>query len=220
MKKVCCLLLFWAAQLLTPVYAYESSKPLAELDKELEKKVIALITADVEITTIKAGGVRDANVIWSTDARNNLILALKRLFSKSDDKASFINALTARDNDNVGKFIALQSIVNLSILAHIQSPLPSKQKFDWSVGDDFRMLKQYLNADFGLFVFIRSGFSSVKTKAGYQTGFVSLVNLTNGNTVWFEHHKNRIGDFRNSEKAWLAVQRLMKNFPAIGEILR
>ena len=196
-------------------FAYESMIPLSNLEDELKDQKIALVSIDVEVTQITGTQSRDANVIWSVNARKNIIRDLDRLISHCDINQSAINALAAANDNQVRQSIALQSIINLSILGHIQSPLPSKQDFDWSVGDQLKILKQYVDADLGLFLFIRAGYTADQSIAEHQAGFVSLVDLDSGKTVWFDHHLNISGDFRDAEKVSDAMGILMRDFPGV-----
>ena len=199
--------------LFNPAIAFESVKPLDDLEKEIKDKVIALISIDVEITRINPDHNQDASVIWSSNARKNIMVILNQLLSKTDGNLPILSKPATGLDRHTVQVIALQSIINLSILGHIQSPLPSKQKFEWSVGEDMRILKQHIDADVGLFLFVRGGFSSETDTPEYQAGFVSLVNLNNGNTIWFDYHTGIAGDFRDPDKAKSSMQILMKNFP-------
>ena len=201
-------------------FAYESRMLLDELEKELKNKNIALISIDVEITQIKPNKSKDANEIWSISARENIIDTLNRLIVSTGATMPVLNKNTATKSDQIEQAVALQSIINLSILGHIQSPLPSKQSFDWSVGEQLRILKQFSNADFGLFLFVRAGFKTEISMPEYQAGFISLVNLNNGNTVWFDHNMTISGSFHEAERANVAMQDLMKDFPVAKVKLR
>lgn len=202
------------------VFAYESRTRLSALEKELKQKDIAVISIDVEITQIKSNKSKDANVTWSASARENIIDSLNRLIINSAVTVPLLNKIAAENAEKIEQSIALQSIINLSILGHIQSPLPSKQTFDWSAGDGLRVLKKYGNADYGLFLFVRAGFKTDKSIPEYQAGFISLVNLGNGNTVWFNHHMTISGSFHESGKVDVAMRDLIKGFPGTKETHR
>ena len=202
------------------VYAYESSMPLTELTQQLHNKKIALISIDVEIAEIKSNYVKDANQKWSAYARENIITILNLFLSGSGNELPMLNKPDSGIDRQTRQLIALQSIINLSILGHIQTPLPSKTGFKWSGGVQMSRLKQHVDADLGLFLYIRGGFSTVSNTAEFQAGFVSLVNLDNGETIWFDHHTRIAGDLRNPAKAISSMQILMRNFPVNSSWLK
>ena len=212
-KQIILILVFSIVLVFNQARAFESVLPLPELNQEIDNKVVAIISLDVEITEQKTDDSRDANQNWSNLARINILSALEALLLKTDTEFPGLAETAMLENPQALQIIALQSIINLSILGHVQSPLPSKQHFDWSQGPDISLLQRYVEADLGLFLFVRAGIDTDLPTPQYQAGFVSLVDLKNGNTIWFDHATQINGDFRDTAGAIMAMKTLMKNFP-------
>jgi hypothetical protein len=90
------------------------------------------------------------------------------------------------------------------------------------------VLRERTGADYALFVHVRDSYASDGRKlvmiagaalrtglmGGVQSGFASLVDLQNGDIVWFNQLGRVTGDLRAREPATETVKMLLKDFPA------
>lgn len=181
------------------------------LEQKLENKKIILIASDIEVAKITGASVRDTSANGTILAEQNVQHAIEEFFSHA---AFNYMAQVAFTNQKLVRLVALQRIVEKSILSNSQSPLPSKNNFNWSLGSDSALLKNVVNADYGLFVFIRAGFK-VNDKVAYQTALISLVELNTGKTVWFNAQTNLPGDLRDPGKSLDTLSTLFHRFPGL-----
>ena len=89
------------------------------------------------------------------------------------------------------------------------------------------MLNERYEADYALFVYLRDSYASAGRVAffifaaalgvgipmGQQVGFSSLVDLENGDVVWFNRLARGVGDLRKPGPAADSVELLLWDFP-------
>ena len=140
--------------------------------------------------------------------------------------------LSARDLDELGELNVLHGAVAEAIFVHHflgdSWRLPTKKgALDWSLGDAVEPLRRKSGADYALFLWIRDSYASAERKAamiamaflgvgltgGAQVGYASLVNLKDGQVVWFNALNRASGDLREAKAAEETVQVLLRNFP-------
>ena len=107
--------------------------------------------------------------------------------------------------------------------------MPTKEKFDWSIGKKVSILKKEYKSDYALFMFIRDQYSSTERMiynvvtallfpgviplGGTQTAFASLVDLKNGDIIWFNGYYRSFGDIRDVDSAIQTLDKLFEQFP-------
>ena len=107
--------------------------------------------------------------------------------------------------------------------------LPTKENFDWSIGNKVKLLKKKHKSDYAIFIFFRDQYSSTQRViynivtailfpgiipiGGSQLAFASLVNLNNGEITWFNGYYRSFGDVRDLENARDTVNKLFEEFP-------
>ncbi len=207
----------------------------AKLDTN--KSRVVLMPIDIQVTELTAAGLEEPKAGWTEAARQNLIgalnatmaehgLTLRRYKMPKSKKRQ-------RRDDQLEK---LHSTVGGTILVHHYSQmnwLPTKQgEMDWTLGSTARQLGNDQNAEYALYVFMRDSyatsgrkaamvastiFSSVLgtpvAKAGERVGFASLVDLRDGDVVWFNVLYSDTGDIREAEPAREVVDDLISGFP-------
>ncbi|MBP2313776.1 hypothetical protein [Azospirillum soli] len=194
---------------------------------------IVLMPLDVELAELSASGMQEPKADWTEAGRAHLAAAFQA--EQSDlglQIAGFDEAAMKPEVvDTLHQLQKLHAKVGHAILMHhFFEPLklPSKRgKFDWSLGPSARALREATGADYALFVWVRDSYSSggrvalmvaaallgVSVQGGSQIGFASLVDLENGDIVWFNRLLRGMGDLRTAEPARETAKVLLTEFP-------
>jgi hypothetical protein len=189
---------------------------------------VVVMPADVELFSISAGGVQEPRADWTEQAQKHL---QQELLNQRSRLARQVSPLKTELHDPMAELNGLHGAVAQSIfLHHIQgiSKLPTKNgELRWSLGEAVKDLREQTQADYALFVWIRDSYASAERKAamiamallgvglsgGAQVGYASLVNLKDGQVVWFNALTRASGDLREAKAAEETVEALLKNFP-------
>lgn len=193
-----------------------------------EQAKVLIMPADVELFSISGGGVTEPRADWTENAQK---LLQQELMQKRNNLARKISQLQVEWHEPVAELNNLHGAVAQSIfLHHVQgvSKLPTKKgELRWTLGDAVQALREQSRADYALFVWIRDSYASAERKAamiamaflgvglagGAQVGYASLVNLKDGQVVWFNGLARASGDLREAKGAEETVQALLRNFP-------
>jgi hypothetical protein len=213
--------------------AATSFRTLNRLPDESAKRRIVLLTPDVELNILHAGGVQEPQAEWTRNARRYIGENLARRFRNINASMTEGPALDPDVTDDAREvqLLKLHGAVGLAILLH-QYPtayqLPTKAgKFEWSLGPGTSHLKKKYGADYALFVFVRDSYASsgrvafiilaallgASVQGGVQLGFASLVDLETGRVVWFNRLARAAGDLRTPAAAEETVTQLLADFP-------
>jgi len=187
-------------------------------------QTVLLMPRDVELSLLTTGGLHEPNAAWTDTARRNVDAALGQVYEQDGARLE--------DHPAHVQLVKLHQAVGQSILLHKFQPgfqLPVKgERFDWSLGEDSRALKQAYGADYALFVHFRDSFSSggrvaakvllallvgAHIQGGQQAGFASLVDLDSGRIVWFNRLVSGAGDLREPDSARAATESLLTDLP-------
>ncbi|MBT3237775.1 MAG: hypothetical protein HOL37_07990 [Rhodospirillaceae bacterium] len=208
--------------------SFYTSKKLAP-----ETKHIALVSPDVELSILNAGGMNEPQAEWTKLAEEHLSNSIRKKLKTLnvtlvDNQTT--RELQAGDSQEV-QLIKLHQAVGSTILEHQYNQpfrLPSKKgKFEWTLGKDVRYLKEKYGADYALFIYVRDSYTSpgrataivvaalfgVGIQGGVQIGFASLVDLNSGDIVWFNRLARTSGDLRTEKSSRETVSLLLNNFP-------
>ncbi|MFY9184923.1 hypothetical protein [Limnohabitans sp. Hippo3] len=193
-----------------------------------EQARVVIMPADVELFSISAGGVQEPRADWTEQAQKHL---QQELLHQRSNLARQVSPLKSELQDPMAELNGLHGAVAQSIfLHHIQgiSKLPTKNgELRWTLGEAVKDLRDQTQADYALFVWIRDSYASAERKAamiamaflgvgltgGAQVGYASLVNLKDGQVVWFNALNRASGDLREAKAAEETVQVLLRNFP-------
>lgn len=191
---------------------------------------IVVMPTDIELFSVSAGGIAEPKADW-TDAANRYFKAA--LSKKKTGLGVDSVDLSEKDADDLAEINTLHAAIARSIQAHHFGPgilrLPTKDgKLDWSLGDPVREIGQRTGAQYALFSWIRDSYASPERIAatialafigigiapgGMQQGYASLVDLSTGRVVWFNHLMRGYGGLREPEKAAETLDALLTNFP-------
>jgi len=114
-------------------------------------------------------------------------------------------------------------------LRPVQGGKPAKHyKLDWTLGPETARLRDVTGADYAMFVYTHDSYGDAGRKvaqllmaglfgaympAGVHIGYAGLVDLHNGDIVWFNTDLAMGGDPRDSDGAQKRVGQLLEGFP-------
>ena len=198
-----------------------------------EEPRILLVRPDVTLAELSAGGVPTVKADWTEMARTHIRDAL--LETLQNDGATVLLTDSYNDDSPLSpeevQLEKLHSAVGKSIRAfqvNQATRLPTKEVFDWSLGPGVKWYRDQYDADFVLLVHIEDSYSSggrraaqvmaavlfgVALPGGIQQGFASLVDLRDGEVVWFNQLFRDTGDLRELEPARETIDALLLGFP-------
>ena len=203
-----------------------------KLERGNKTAYVLLMTPDVQLGEVTAGGLVEPNAEWTAIAEKHVVAALKEQLAKRKSRLVLYRSPKA-DTPKARihtQLIKLHDAVGSSILLHkfASPPLPTKEdKFDWTLGPQARIVGHEYGADYALFVYLRDTYTSpgrvavmvlaavlgVGVPGGTQIGFASLVDLKTGDVLWFSRLARASGDLRTPSAAAESVETLLKDFP-------
>ena len=228
MKRV--LGLLFSAMLLSGCVtnSFYTSKKLAP-----ETKRIALVSPDVELSIMNAGGINEPQAEWTKLAEKHLSDSIRKKLATFN--VQLVDNQTTREmqveDSREVQLLKLHEAVGATIMTHQYIPqlrLPNKKgEFEWTLGKNASYLKDKYGAEYALFIYVRDSYTSggraaaivvaalfgVGIQGGTQVGFASLVDLSSGDIVWFNRLMRGSGDLRTPEASVETVSLLLNNFP-------
>ena len=194
--------------------------------------VVLLMTPDVQLSQVTAGGLNEPHAEWTVAGLGNVGQAVADAM-RSRDAAVVPYAEPIDEPDRMEselQLVKLHRAVGTSILIHkyMGLALPTKTNiFDWSMGPDVQQLGEAYKADYALFVYLRDSYVTpgrvavivamaalgVGMPGGVQAGYASLIDLRTGEVLWFNRLVRGTGDLRTPGPAHEAVQALLDGFP-------
>jgi len=167
-----------------------------------------VVLADVEISVMTAGGMLEPRADWTESGRMFLLQSLDALLGRKSQ--TLVRYQDSSEPDVAyadAQILKLHDVVGTTIFKHrMGAPvelLPTvKDRFDWSLGPGVRALGERHGAQYALIVFVRDGHESAgRIFAGIaaaaiagvvlapprKEGFASLVDLSTGDLLWFNH---------------------------------
>ena len=219
--------LLLVAGLFLALAAHAQQNLLEGFSKLPEGARVVLMPMDVELFSISGGGVLEPQAEWTENALKHLKTAY---YAKKQDLKADLSEMSDEPDEAIDDLNRLHGAVGTAINMHHLGilKLPTKDsKLDWTLGDSVSAVKQKTKADYALFTFVRDSYASGERVAamllaaafgvglggGVQTGYASLVDLSNGRVVWFNRLLRATGDLREADKARESLDSLLKNFP-------
>ena len=213
-----------------------SSKYQEFLDQPREVRVL-LMPIDIELSELSAAGMLEPKAEWTVRATDAFTNALRKELKKKN--ASLRLAEIPADNPAKAhtyyQLLKLHDTVAQTIMTHqfnARLRLPTKNgELDWGLGPGVHVLHEDYDADYALFIDIQDIYVS-KARVGlmvlaaalqlnpfllinipgFQEGYISLIDLENGDLVWFHQFSKRTGDLRDHESALDVVEDLLEDF--------
>ncbi len=188
---------------------------------------VVLMPIDVELFSISAGGVLEPQAEWTSQALENLETAFH---NRQNKNTVVFSELPDEPDEAIDDLNRLHGAVGAAISLHYFGPLnlPTKEKrLEWTLGPDVASIRQKTGADYALFTFMRDSYASSERVAtmvvaalfgvglpgGVQVGYVSLVDLSTGDILWFNQLVRGSGDLRTTTAAKESLDTLLDHFP-------
>ena len=192
---------------------------------------IIVFRPDVSVGSVGIGGVTQANADWTATARTNLASAMRKHQGARGNELIFLPDQDGEKAQLVGDYQALFRAVAGAVITHkfYGAKLPTKKgRFDWTLGPGAAKLGAIADGDYALFVYSEDAYGDAGRKvaqllmaglfgayvpAGIHVGYAGLVDLSNGNLVWFNVDPAAGGDPREAEGADKRVGQVLRNWP-------
>lgn len=192
---------------------------------------ILVFRPDVTVGSVGIGGVTQANADWTATARANLLAALK---TYQTGKGNDVIFLADQEGDNarlVADYQSLFRAVAGAVVTHkfYGAKLPTKKdKFDWTLGPGAADLSKLAGGDYALFVYSEDAYGDAGRKvaqllmaglfgawvpAGIHVSYAGLVDLSNGNLVWFNVDPSAGGDPREVDGSTKRIAQVLRKWP-------
>jgi hypothetical protein len=201
---------------------------------------IILFRPDVEVGSLGASGVPTPNADWTEEARKNIVTSLRANQNAKSSELIEMAELAGEDAGYVAEYQSLFKAVGQSMILHSYAlKLPTKKmpngkyKFDWTLGPGAQKLATMGGGNYGLFIYNYDAYSTSGRKAmqiftliassalgfgvfptgGQHVAYAALVDLENGNIVWFNAYAKNKGDVRTVEGAKERADTLLSTLP-------
>lgn len=221
---LCSQLVLTACTTTTPMRHAAYQKPIASGARVL------LMKPDIECSVVTASGLIEPNAAWTTQCQRSVQAALPQLMAEHDaelivyDPSKVPSAKLPRYRE----LSKLYEAVGVSMQTRHAFPT-ARSKTDWTLGKGVRVMREDHDADYALFIFLRDQYETggrialrlavaalgVVTRPAMQWGFASLVDLDNGDIVWFNQLASTVGDLRELKPARDAMDSLLEGSPVL-----
>lgn len=190
---------------------------------------------EVELGELTAGGLVEPRADWTQAARQHFTTALKEFLSAREVTLVSYEppAHNPQQMHQHTQLIKLHRVVVETIIKYKygkRSTLPAKEgKFDWTLGEEAKILQEKFDADYALFVFIYDTYTSTERNVitllfsalllfplhpgSVQQVIASLVDLNSGDIEWFNRLVSYTGDLRSAGEAQAVIGNLLHDLP-------
>lgn len=203
-----------------------------------DKPRILLFQPEIKVGEQTTAGIFQNNADWHAAANRELTAALVRAGNKRGFEIVLHQEKGGSGQTLIEHRALFRLVVNMIIRHKLfgKDPLPSKiAAFDWSLGNGLSGLGSDAQAGYGLFLLNQDSFESSGRRAaklvaslmgnedtaGTHFAYAALVDLRNGDIVWFGVDLRAAGDVRTAEGANQRVGQLLNGFPspASGQVV-
>ena len=190
-----------------------------KLSSSSNKPRLLIFPMDINLFEIAMGGATELKAEWTEQGKKNIANGLREIFNDKNVELIFYNEGNEPGDLSTQTF-KLLNMVGSAIYTHYYIPyrnLPTKKDFSWSIGQTTSPLKDKFQADYALYIGISDTYSTGARVAlgivtgiligyvppsGLQIGRAYLVDLKNGDIVWFNQLvQGSFGDIREMETA-------------------
>ena len=102
---------------------------------------ILLMPIDIEICELTIAGICEPNASWTKESKKNIILGFEEILK---NKNASLNKYNKKDQNNeIVQLIKLHTQMGQEIInnEYGSMELPTKENFDWSIGNKVKLLK-------------------------------------------------------------------------------
>jgi hypothetical protein len=223
-----------AAVMLLPGCATTATEShVSELRRAAPNPKVVLMPLDVELMEMNLGGVLEPKPDWTAAAREFITEGVRAHKARLGFELQEFNEEALADasqQELVDQLVKLHAVVGRAIRQNrkpLQQLYSLGEKPRWGLGEEVRVLREKTGADYALFVHVRDSYASDGRKlvmvagaalkmglmGGVQSGFASLVDLRNGDIVWYNQMGRAAGDLRSREPAAETIRTLLTEFP-------
>jgi hypothetical protein len=192
---------------------------------------ILVFRPDVAVGSLGIGGVTQANADWTATARANIVDALKKHGASRGNEILFLSDQEGATAQLVADYQSLFKAVANAVITHkvYGAKLPTKKdRFDWTLGPGAAKLADIAPGNYALMVYSEDAYGDAGRKvaqllmaglfgayvpAGIHVTYAGLVDLSNGNLVWFNVDPAAGGDPREVAGADKRVGQILRNWP-------
>lgn len=214
---------------------------------------LIVMRPDVSVGAVTTGGMVEPRADWTEQARANLLQALRAQQATRGGRtiiAETRQSIPGVDPETIANLERLHNAVGTSIAYHkyLGADLPTKRGkgLDWTLGEEAVKVGRATGSDYALFLYAEDSFASTGRVAmqvlgvagcligfcapqggGAQSAYASLVDLRNGDVVWFNVLQTgsqlpgvTFGDIRTPQGAAQMVDRLLGRMKAGRDVRR
>ena len=197
------------------------------------RRVAVLISPDIVVRELSAGGVAEKMPEWTQQARAHITAALERIGARNNLRFATLPALTGEEQRVLDEHVALYSVVAINVhnnsLSHseVWEKRLASGLTDYTVGPGLAFVADKSGADAALIVIARDTESSGERKAmmvlgalfgvgipmGQAFAVAGLVDLRSGRLLWQSFDLSGSADLRVDEDASKMVETLFSSYP-------
>ncbi len=202
---------------------------------------VVVFRPDVQVGSMRVGGLDDANADWTQAARDNIQKAMQAAGEVRNYHVKFLGDADGADGDLLTDYRGLFEAVAAEAFQHSLpgDHLPTKlaprvasqakeYRLDWTLGEQAQRLKSVTGGDYALFFVTHDAYGDAGRKvaqllmagllgaympAGVHIGYAGLVDLADGKIVWLNFNPVMGGDVRTADGADKRVRELLAGFP-------
>jgi len=198
----------------------------SELRGKTAQTKILILKPHVAIHQMAMGGIIELKADWTETGTKNLNQALEEIFQEKNIAVKILKNPPGQNNANKQKFQLIQA-VGKSIYSHYYlKHLPSKKKFNWSIGKTLDGFDDQFDPDYILYISIEATLATGERQAlglvtalvfgvhipmGHSTGIAYLVETKTGDIVW--HNRTYGGAMRELKWAKITLRNVLSDFP-------
>jgi hypothetical protein len=196
-------------------------------------KTVVILSPDVEVSEISAGGVIQKVAAWSENARRYVTDALRHLAAEDKFKVAALPALSADEQASLDQHVALYNVVASNVLTNslnggdVWTRRLESGLTDYTVGPGLAFIADKTGADSALLVIVRDYESSGGRKAmmvfgalfgvlvptGRTFTVAGLVDLRTGTLLWQSYDTSVSPDMRVQADVVQVVDGLFSSYP-------
>jgi len=182
---------------------------------------VLLLPVRVDVYEVAPAGVTLLKAEWTRQAQDFVRAALDRVLAGRTAIVPYQAPADAERRDRHAQVIKVHALLRSAIVTHrytAGSSLPSKSRFEWSLGPGAAVLHDddRTGAPYAMFVEMSEArlgrhFVTIGGLANEFTGSASIVDLAAGDIVWFNYE--RTGAVGTAPDALATVTRLLRDLP-------